>query len=113
MALSQVANSSSHARRSRRCANVNEILWETTNADLQALQNIVSAHFRKGCRDRVSMQNGSYARVFLFTLADDKKVIAKVVLPVRETAKTEAEVAAMEFVRGMYPFSISVPRRAA
>jgi hypothetical protein len=102
MVSPQVAYSSSHAHR---CAD--DILRDTTNADLQALQDIISTHFHKGCRDRVSMQTGAYARVFLFTLADDRKVIARVVLPIRETVKTEAEVAAMEFVRGtpfLFPY---------
>jgi hypothetical protein len=100
MASPQVAHSSSHAHQ---CDD--DILWETTNANLQALQDIISTHFHKACRDRVPMQKGSYARVFLFTLADDQKVIAKVVFPVRETVKTEAEVSAMEFVRGSpFPF---------
>ena len=41
--------------------------------------------------------DGVYARAFLFFL-DSKKVIAHVVLPVRESVKTEAEVAMMELV---------------
>jgi hypothetical protein len=49
------------------------------------------------------MDGGSYARVSLFTLEDDQKVVGRVVLPVRETVKTEAEVAAMELVRGTVP----------
>jgi hypothetical protein len=46
------------------------------------------------------MGGGAYARVFLFTLEDDKQVVGRVVLPVRETVKTEAEVASMILVRG-------------
>jgi len=37
---------------------------------------------------------------FLFTLEDDQQLVGRVVLPVRETAKTEAEVASMILVRG-------------
>lgn len=45
------------------------------------------------------MGGGAYARVFLFTLENDQQVVGRVVLPVRETAKTEAEVASMILVR--------------
>ena len=67
---------------------------------MAAFHDIVSAHFRAGCRQCVRMDDGAYARVFLFTLENDKKVVGRVVLPVRESIKTEAEVAAMELVRG-------------
>jgi hypothetical protein len=46
------------------------------------------------------MDGGAYARVYLFTLEDDQKVVGRVVLPVRESVRTEAEVAAMELLRG-------------
>jgi hypothetical protein len=46
------------------------------------------------------MNNGAYARVFLFALEDGQKIVGRLVLPVRETVKTEAEVGAMELVRG-------------
>jgi hypothetical protein len=45
------------------------------------------------------MNGGSYAKVYLFTLENDFQAIGRVVYPVRETVKTEAEVAAMELVR--------------
>jgi serine/threonine protein kinase len=93
------ASSISLIRSPHVCAD--EILCKATDANVEALQNIVSAHFRAGCLDRVPMNEGSYARVFLFTLQDDRKVVAKVLLPVRETVKTEGEVAAMELVRGI------------
>jgi hypothetical protein len=80
-----------------------ESLWQTTNANLGALQEIVSAHFRLPCRHHALMDSGAYAHVFLFTLESDQKVVGRVVLPVRETVKTEAEVAAMELVRGTVP----------
>jgi len=44
--------------------------------------------------------------VFLFTLENGKQVIARIILPVRESVKTEAEVAAMELVRGHYRWSL-------
>jgi hypothetical protein len=60
------------------------------------------------------MQKGSFAHVYLFTLEDNRKVTAKIIFPVRETVKTEAEVAAMEFVRGtafLSPYLDASPHR--
>ena len=47
---------------------------------------------------------GAYARAFLYTLDSGLKVVARVILPVRETIKTEAEVSAMDTVRGLFIF---------
>jgi hypothetical protein len=80
--------------------SADESLWRAANANLMALQDIVSAHFRSPCRNHAPMGGGAYARVFLFTLEDDQQVVGRVVLPVRETVKTEAEVASMILVRG-------------
>jgi hypothetical protein len=77
-----------------------EILWKATNPNLTALQNIVSAHFCSSCRNVAPLGGGVYARVFLFTLEDGQQVVGRIVLPVRETVKTEAEVASMVYVRG-------------
>jgi hypothetical protein len=82
--------------------SADERLWRATNANLTALQDIVSAHFRLPCRHYAPMGNfGIYARVFLFTLENDQQVVGRVLLPVRETVKTEAEVASMILVRGI------------
>jgi len=48
------------------------------------------------------MDDGAFARVFLFMLENGMQVVARIILPVRESVKTEAEVAAMELVRGHY-----------
>src|SRR4051812_45414086 len=90
-----------------RCSSIDgsDELWEATNADLVALQEIVSAHFRVESQNRVLIGGGAYARVFLFTLQDGRKVVGRVVFPVRETIKTEAEAAAMELIRGAVPLS--------
>jgi hypothetical protein len=58
------------------------------------------------------MDDGAFARVFLFTLQNGMQVIARIVLPVRESVKTEAEVAAMELVRGHYCCSLLCCRDA-
>jgi hypothetical protein len=52
------------------------------------------------------MDDGAFARVFLFTLQNGMQVIARIILLVRESVKTEAEVAAMELVRGHYCYSL-------
>ena len=85
---------------SHQTTSPDEELWQATNADMPALQRIISSHFRSECRQYIRMNDGAYARVFLFTLENNLKVVARVVLPVRESLKTEAEVATMELVRG-------------
>jgi hypothetical protein len=77
-----------------------ERLWEDTNADLTALQHIVSSHFRTDCLHYTRMDDGAYARAFLFSLVNNMQVVGRVILPVRDSIKTEAEVATMELVRG-------------
>lgn len=70
------------------------------NADIAALQHIVSAHFRTDCQSHTRMNDGAYARVFLFSLITGVQVVGRVILPVRRSIKTEAEVTTMELVRG-------------
>lgn len=77
-----------------------EILWKAANPNLTALQDIISAHFRLPCCRYAPLGGGSYARIFLFTLEDGQQVVGRIILPVRETVKTEAEVASMVYVRG-------------
>jgi len=74
-----------------------EPVWPTTN--LHAFERIVANHFRINVRHYTLMNSGSYAKVYLFTLENDFQAIGRVVFPVRETVKTEAEVAVMELVR--------------
>ena len=57
------------------------------------------------------MDDGAFARVFLFTLQNGMQLIARIILPVRESVKTEAEVAAMELVRGHYRCSLVLSYR--
>ena len=77
-----------------------ERLWKAANPNLTALQDIISAHFRLPCCHYAPLGGGAYARIFLFTLEDGQQVVGRIVLPVRETVKTEAEVASMVYVRG-------------
>ena len=88
-----------------------EHLWQSANADIAALQTIISTHFHAQCRGFEPLNSGSFARVFLFSLENNIQVVGRVVLPVRESFKTEAEVAAMELVRGtafyLLPFEYS------
>jgi hypothetical protein len=80
--------------------SADESLWHAVGADITALQRIVSSHFRSNCRHYTRMNDGAYARVFLFSLTNGMQVVGRVILPVRESIKTEAEVATMELVRG-------------
>ena len=80
--------------------SADESLWQAINADIGALQQIVSSHFRTDCQRYTRMNDGAYARAFLFSLVTGTQVIGRVILPVRESIKTEAEVTIMELVRG-------------
>ena len=81
--------------------------WISVTVDLAALRSIVCQVLRVPATDcgppiRVNPksegQEQGYARVYSFQ-AQSRSVIARVVAPVRPLFKTEAEVAAMEFVR--------------
>ena len=78
-----------------------DILWEQINPDLDALLPIIVNHFGSPCQSKEPLQQGAYARAFLYILQDGLHVVARVSLPVRRTLKTEAEVAAMDAIRGM------------
>ena len=83
-------------------ASISESLWQAANVDMKAMEIIISSHFRTSHIHHAPMDDGTFARVFLFTLENGMQVIARILLPVRESVKTEAEVAAMELVRGYY-----------
>jgi hypothetical protein len=78
-----------------------DILWDKTNPDLEELRSIIGVHFNSPCRSQEPLNHGAYARVFLYTLQNDIQLVARVILPVRETIKTEAEIAAMDMARGL------------
>lgn len=78
----------------------NEMLWKNANVNMTAMQDIASSHFGSDYHDCTRMDEGAYARVFLFTLKNGFQFVARIVLPVRESVKTQAEVAAMTLVRG-------------
>ena len=81
-----------------------ERLWQAANVDIKAIEII--SHFRTSLTHHARMHDGAFARVFLFTLENGMQVIARIILPVRESVKMEAEVAAMELVRGHYCWSL-------
>ena len=82
--------------------------WTGVNVDLLALQNIVCDIFHIStaqCGPPVAINpkieeddEEGYARVFSFQLPS-RSIIARLVAPIKPTFKTEAEVAAMDFVR--------------
>ena len=80
-----------------------ELLRQSADVDIAALQTIVSTCFHTQCRgfEPLTLDAGSYARAFLFSLENGIQVVGRVMLPVRESIKTEAEVAAIELVRGI------------
>ena len=102
MASHLKSSPSAHAHASHH--HTDELLWDAASVNLDALEHIVCDHFHSDVCLRTPMNvNGSYARVFLFTVDNDLKVIGRIVLPVREAVKTEAEVAAMDMVRCTSP----------
>ncbi len=72
--------------------------WPTLALD--AFERIVADHFRIGVHSYSLMDTGSYARLYLFTLKNDFQAVGRIIFPVRETIKTEAEVAVMEVSPG-------------
>lgn len=75
-------------------------LWLAAKVNMAALQKIVASHFRSKCHDYTRLDEGAYARAFVFQLENGMQVVGRVVLPIRESVKTEAEMAVMELVRG-------------
>jgi hypothetical protein len=90
-------------------ADSEDELWNETNPDIEALKTIIKDHFNSSCQTEEPMIHGAYARVFLYTLENGLQVIARVILPVRETVKTESEIAAMDMMRGNF-IRRSIPR---
>jgi hypothetical protein len=82
------------------CHGEGEALWQAANVDMAPLETIISSHFSTPCSRRTRMDDGTYARVFLFSLQNNFQVVGCIMLPIRESVKTEAEVAVMELVRG-------------
>ena|SRR5258706_6303498 len=74
-----------------------DTLWEQINPDLDA---IIANHFGTPCQSQEPLQPGAYARTFLYILQDGLHIVGRVILPARRTLKTEAEIAAMDTIRG-------------
>ena len=77
-----------------------DVLWEQINPDLDAFRSIISNHFGSPCESHELLQPSAYARTFLYILQDGLHVVGRVILPARRTLKTEADVAAMDSIRG-------------
>jgi hypothetical protein len=79
--------------------------WIRVDPDMGALRQIVCETFQISDSDcgaaiRVGVvKDAGYARVYSFSLPDSRRVIARLVAPVKPLFKTEGEVAAMDFVR--------------
>ena len=68
--------------------------------NLDAFRTIISNHFGSPCESQQPLQPGAYARTFLYVLQDGLQIVGRVILPARRTLKNEAEVAAMDSIRG-------------
>ncbi|GJE96623.1 kinase-like protein [Phanerochaete sordida] len=85
-----------------------EELWVKANVNMDAMLAIISSHFKTRCRLQGPLGIGAFARTFKYSLEDGKELVARVTLPVRETVKTEAEVATMDSIRART--RIPIPR---
>ncbi|KIP07759.1 hypothetical protein PHLGIDRAFT_70510 [Phlebiopsis gigantea 11061_1 CR5-6] len=92
----------------RTCRELKETFWLQTGPKIPALQDIISAHFGYDCGELTLLDEGAYARAYKASLSTGKKLVVRVVLPVRDGLKTEAEVATMDFVRA--ETNIPIPR---
>jgi hypothetical protein len=79
--------------------------WIGVDPDMGALRQIVCETFQISDSDcgaaiRVGVvKDAGYVCVYSFLLPDSRRVIARLVAPVKPLFKTEGEVAAMDFVR--------------
>lgn len=74
--------------------------WKTVTIDLTALRNIIAEHLSAECMEPTFLGQGRYAKTYLFTLKDDRPLVGRVALPMRDALKTGAEVAVMSTFRG-------------
>lgn len=80
--------------------------WLGVDPDMVALRRIICETFRiADCNCGAAIRVGvvrdfNYARVYSFSLPGSRRVIARLVAPVKPLFKTEGEVAAMDFARG-------------
>lgn len=79
---------------------LHDTFWPDVERRIPALKDIIAAHFGCSCGDLSLLDGGAYARAYVTSLETGHKLVARVVLPVRKTMKTEAEVATMDCVRG-------------
>jgi|ERR1700729_1375732 hypothetical protein len=79
--------------------------WVGVNPDMGAMRRIVCEIFRISdcdCGPTIpvgDLEYSRYARVYSFSILGSRRVIARLVAPVKPLFKTEGEVAAMNFVR--------------
>jgi hypothetical protein len=78
-----------------------DVLWDKISPDLEALENICT-RLGSQCFSKKPLNHGAYARVFHYMLDNNLQLVGRVILPVRETIKTEPEIATMDMVRGMW-----------
>ena len=77
-----------------------DVLWGQTNPDLDAFRTIIANLFGSPYQSQEPLQPGAYARTFLYILQNSLHVVGRVTLPVRRTLRTEADIAAMDSIRG-------------
>jgi hypothetical protein len=72
---------------SQQCGNTSELANVMINLD--ALDEIVCVHFKRPGKERTHLNDGSYARVYLYH-CNRRTVVARVILAARKSTKTEA-----------------------
>ena len=83
----------------RTTEELHHTFWSGVEPKLPLLQDIISAHFGLTCSELSPMGGGSFSHIYRGTIENGLQVIARIVLPVRDQVKTEAEIATMDSIR--------------
>lgn len=86
----------------RSTQELHKSFWPDVEPKLPCLKDIISAHFGCPCEDLNLLGDGAYAHVYSTKLQTGLELAIRIVLPVRESLKTEAEVATMTSMRGQF-----------
>lgn len=77
-----------------------DTFWPEVETKLSHLKTIILEHFGSTCTELSLLDEGSYARAYRATLCSGTVLVVRILLPVCDTVKTQAEVATMDAIRG-------------
>ena len=76
--------------------------WIGLECNLVHMGTIIEDHFGMPCVFAGELGRGAYARCRRYTLVSGLELAVRLILPVRESVKTEVEVATMTYLRGKW-----------